>query len=1249
MKLTKLRKLISVQRFCDEDRAVLKLVINDNFTLKKRQLTVDHAAEIVRLIRSDAQPGLMEQLLAEYGLSTNEGVALMCLAEAYLRTPDELSLDALISDKIGPGDWGSHIETAGSFLVNASTWALMLTGRMFKAPDSDSQPMSDVMLQALGRLGEPLIQKAIKQAMRILGKQFVLGRNISEALKQSAKNTNHSYRYSFDMLGEAARTTADSEKYYQSYADAISAITIQATSSEVHANPGISVKLSALHPRYEYVQHQQVMDQLVNRVLSLAKQACVANIGFTIDAEEADRLELSLDVIEAVLSDSYLTGWDGFGVVVQAYSKQAPVVIKWLESLAIKLDRRIAVRLVKGAYWDYEIKNAQVLGLQNYPVFTRKVLTDVSYLYCAQQLLDASQTIYPQFATHNAHSACAIVEMVKPGQVFEFQRLHGMGAVLHRLLIESSQNPCRIYAPVGVHKDLLAYLVRRLLENGANSSFVHKLLDERAPLEELIADPIKAMERLTEIINPRIPLPKNIYAERRLNSSGINLNLPLQAKRLDQSLILFKSMQWNAQPMIPGQILSTKSRLIYSPANPQLKVGEVREADDQNVELAFKNAAATFDDWSNRDVNERADLLEKIADLYQENQSELIALATLEAGKTRLDGIMEIREAIDFCRYYAAQARHQLVVNKKLKGIGPFVCISPWNFPLAIFTGQITAALVSGNPVLAKPAEQTTLIAARAVELMHRAGVPEDVLQLVPGDGATVGKALTSSCFVKGVCFTGSTATAMLIDRVLAAYTDPNYRLIAETGGLNTMIVDSTALLEQAVRDIVASAFYSAGQRCSALRILCVQQEIELPLMEMLAGAAMELVIGDPWHEATDVGPVIDEEARKTITDHCDRMTEKGRLLFKVPLPEKCLRGFFVSPMAFKLNTLDELKQEIFGPVLHVIGYQADRLDELVNQINSSGFGLTMGIHSRVDTRVKRICQLAKVGNIYVNRNQIGAVVGVQPFGGQGLSGTGPKAGGPHYLQAFCTTPDLPSPVPDDPELEKDRILKLMDSLISRLKNTETPSFCQAVWSECASRLAVLNIIISHLPEPHAAIARVACMIDTNHLHAPVTLQGPTGEKNELSVHGRGIILCLGGGVEHDKSLVVQVFRTLMTGNLVTINTAAVDRCSPDNKTAVVPLLIEAFKRVELFNQLLSVTNVETEMQLLNPQISMVMYDGDPSKKIKYRQILASRDGIRVALVSSTAATEMLIVEQLVSTDTTASGGNASLLAFGDG
>jgi len=1232
MSLSALRQQISNARFCSETDAITQLMNDIRYDDDSRIEALAKASDYVSRIREEAKPGLMEQFLAEYELSTVEGVALMCLAEAYLRTPDALSLDALIRDKIGTGDWASHLGASDSFEINASTWALMLTGRVFKDRKLGDRKLSDVVLNTLSRVGEPFVQKAIKEAMKILGKQFVLGRNISEALTQATKPKNQIYRYSFDMLGEAARTEKDARKYFDAYSGAIESIHSQSSSRPVHDNPGISVKLSALHPRYEYMQRHQVMDGLVTRVKKLALQACSANIGFTIDAEEADRLELSLDVIETVLRDPAFAGWDGFGVVVQAYSKQAPAVIEWLKSLTKSLGRHITIRLVKGAYWDYEIKQAQVMGLENYPVYTRKTLTDSSYLYCAQQLLQATDVIYPQFATHNAHTTAAILAIAGQETHFEFQRLHGMGETLHRLLLNDSKVPCRVYAPVGIHKDLLAYLVRRLLENGANSSFVNKLLDDSTPIASLIADPVENTLALSTIPHPKIPLPPQLFGTTRVNSKGLNFNLPVHAQAIQTELDRYQSAQWRATPMVAGNTLAGSGDTVFSPSNKTWQLGSVLEANDELIDHAFSNAQQHFSSWSNRPVHERANILEKIADLYQQHQVELMALAGLEAGKTRLDSLLEIREAVDFCRYYAVEARKQLTDNS-IESLGPVVCISPWNFPLAIFTGQVAAALVCGNPVLAKPAEQTTLIAARAVELMHEAGVPEEILQLIPGKGATVGHQLSSHKEIKGLCFTGSTDTAKLIDQTLAANAEPDCRFIAETGGLNTMIVDSTALLEQAVRDIIASAYQSAGQRCSALRVLCVQEEIEKPLLEMLEGAAQELVIGNPWLESTDIGPVIDDIAKAKIDEHCNKMIEDGRLLFQVDLPQELSNGHFVAPTALKLNSLDELKQEVFGPVLHVYSFKAKQLDRLVADINDSGFGLTMGIYSRIDSRVNRICSMARVGNMYVNRNQIGAVVGVQPFGGEGLSGTGPKAGGPNYLRGFYREKNIHKP---NNQFKTSTLPAFNEDQLKPMRLATNREDLQFHWGKSSNRLAVLREVISQLPEPFRGVAQQAIGIDTYVSFQTQLLTGPTGETNELHTHPRGIALCL-GGEPGNHSLVTQMFRSLALGNVVKVVAGQEARLIQDLNLALRSLnltdLVQTIRETDIAN-------------ILTTHCHVVLSDNLPEVNAIYRLHLSARVGPRIALVDSTAGHEMLTLERVITTDTTASGGNASLLAL---
>jgi RHH-type transcriptional regulator, proline utilization regulon repressor / proline dehydrogenase / delta 1-pyrroline-5-carboxylate dehydrogenase len=1239
--VAELKERIAEHRFRDERAAVADSLSALLLDPGARERITAAAVELVEALRGMKDPGIMEQFLATYGLSTEEGVALMCLAEAYLRTPDAPTVDALIRDKIGSSNWRSHLGETDSFLVNASTWALMLTGQVLRDAGMDEQELTGFMAQAVRRLGEPVVRVAIEQAMKILGRQFVLGASIADALKRAEGMEKKGYCYSYDMLGEAARTAADARRYFLSYSAAISAIADRAVHDDVIANPGISVKLSALHPRYEFVQRKRVLAELVPRISALAEHARSAGICLTVDAEEADRLELSVDVIEAVLGSPDLAGWDGFGVVVQAYAKQAPAVLDWLHALAGKFGRRITVRLVKGAYWDQEIKNAQVLGLENYPVFTRKASTDLSYLRCAQQLFGQADRIYPQFATHNAHTACAVLEMAGDFDGFEFQRLHGMGEALHDLLRKKSGRRCRIYAPVGVHKDLLAYLVRRLLENGANSSFVHQLLNEAVPAASIVADPVGAIAALDDPASPRIPLPSDLFGASRRNSKGVNLNNPVMARALDRAMKPFRRAQWSAAPTLGSGSAGLAPRPVISPVDRQDVLGTVAEADGPLVAAAVERAEPAFAAWQGRPVDERAGILERAADLYEANMAELIAIASREAGKTRLDGVLEVREAVDFCRYYAAEARRHLADGRR-SGLGPFVCISPWNFPLAIFTGQVTAALVAGNAVLAKPAEQTPLMAARAAALMHEAGVPEDVLQLLPGDGATVGGALTSDPRVKGVCFTGSLETAILIDRALARHAGPRAPFIAETGGLNAMIVDSTALPEQAVRDIVASAFQSAGQRCSALRVLLVQEEIEETLLEMLEGAAHELHIGHTWDPATDVGPVIDEDARATIVAHCEALDAKGRRLFQVPLPDEAGKGIYVSPAAYRLEAFEELEREIFGPILHVCSFASQDLDAVVDRINASGYGLTLGIHSRVGERVDRICARARVGNIYVNRNQIGAVVGVQPFGGEGLSGTGPKAGGPHYLHRF-TRPGQSAVKPVAVPRDADALQAGVDGAPDpALKNwAERARLAQLAWDVRSNRIEKLDAMAGALP-PETGEAVTGALRRVAALGPPsVELKGPTGEQNLLLLHGRGIVLCLGGGTDSNHgggaALAVQAALAMALGNAVLL----AEECGKQ----AVEQIFEACNRAGIPRGLIHSAGGSAELLAHVPEISAVAYSGDGEALWRLRVVLADRPGARLPLIEVLDEPERFVTERVISVDTTASGGNATLLA----
>ncbi|MEM8698308.1 MAG: bifunctional proline dehydrogenase/L-glutamate gamma-semialdehyde dehydrogenase PutA [Pseudomonadota bacterium] len=993
--LTQLRDRIRTAHLAEETATVQHLAELAALDPAARARIAARGADLVRAVRDSSDPGLMESFLAEYGLSTREGVALMCLAEALLRVPDAETIDALIEDKIAPSDWGRHLGQSSSSLVNASTWALMLTGRVLA---EDGEGLAGTLRGAVKRLGEPVIRTAVAQAMKELGRQFVLGREIGEAMENGRAMEQAGYTYSYDMLGEAARTDADARRYHLSYTRAIAAIAANCT-SDVAQNPGISVKLSALHPRYEYGQRTRVMRGLLARFRSLAMLAKSANMGLNIDAEEADRLDLSLDIIEAVLAEPALAGWDGFGVVVQAYGPRAAQVIDWLHALAEKHDRRIMIRLVKGAYWDTEIKHAQELGLAGFPVFTRKTHTDISYIACARKLLSMSDRIYPQFATHNAHTVAAILDMAGEGP-FEFQRLHGMGDSLHAVVKRQSNTRCRIYAPVGAHRDLLAYLVRRLLENGANSSFVNQIVDEDIPPEDVARDPFAA----TIAANTAIARPEELFPG-RVNSRGWDLTDPLEVSALEAERDAFAQHRWQATARFSGAE-GGETLEVRNPAQKEDLVGMVRSALPGEIEAAIAAARAETE-WPALPVSTRADILRRAADLYETHAAELFALLAREAGKTLPDCVAELREAVDFLRYYAAEA-------ERLAGTprGVFACISPWNFPLAIFTGQIAAALAAGNAVLAKPAEQTPLIAARAVDLLHQAGVPTAALHLLPGDGQKVGAPITSDARVDGVCFTGSTEVAQIINRSMAAHLAPTAPLIAETGGLNAMIVDSTALPEQAVRDIIASAFQSAGQRCSALRMLYVQEDIAERLLEMLFGAMDELSIGDPWHLATDIGPAIDAEAKAGIDAHIDAMEAEGRILKRLPVPEG---GHFVPPCVISLGGIADLKAEIFGPILHVATFAAHEIDRVIEDINATGYGLTFGLHSRIDDRVQQIIGQIRAGNAYVNRNQIGAIVGSQPFGGEGLSGTGPKAGGPAYLPRFLLPGSFRQDVADGP------------------------------------------------------------------------------------------------------------------------------------------------------------------------------------------------------------------------------------------
>lgn len=957
----------------------------------------------------------IDSFLTEYALSSDEGIALMCLAEALLRVPDNETIDNLIKDKLAAGDWKSHRGQSESFFVNATTWALMLTGKVL-TPEKAETTLTKALMKVVNRSSEAVVRTAVDKAMRIMSKQFVMGRTIDEAITRAQKKEAIGYRYSYDMLGEAALTQVDAERYFNAYKTAIETIGQRASKElDLYKKAGISIKLSALHPRYSEAQYERVMLELPPKLLALARLARDYDIGLTVDAEESERLDLSLDVMEQVFLDDSLNGWNGFGLALQSYQKRAFYVLDWVAALARSKQRRMMVRLIKGAYWDSEIKKSQMQGLLEYPVFTRKVFTDVSFQACAKKILSMTDAIYPQFATHNAYSVAMILDLVGDYRDFEFQCLHGMGNELYEQIVpkETYGIPCRIYAPVGSHEDLLPYLVRRLLENGANSSFVNRIVDDKAPISDLVEDPVAKAKTYFNKINKNIPLPEDIFAPKRKNSKGLDFS-----NRKDRSILQDElnrlNLFWKAGPIVGGSLSCDEHNTVTSPQNSHLKIGAVQEANLQDVENALTKAELIFSEWSSTPVEKRADAVRRFADLLQAHTTELMALACLEAGKTWSDGIAEVREAIDFCHYYALRAEQTMSNPTRLQGYtgevnelslhprGTILCISPWNFPLAIFTGQVVAGLVTGNCVIAKPAEQTPLIAAFAVKLMHQAGIPAGAVQLLPGRGEIIGAALVEDKRIKAVLFTGSTDTAHLINKTLATRGGEIIPLIAETGGQNAMIVDSSALLEQVAVDAINSAFGSAGQRCSALRVLFVQEEVYPRMIHLLKGAMEELVISDPQWLTTDIGPVIDKEALSMIKAHVEEMKKQHEIIYQCSLNEENNSGYFMPPTAIAIDSISSLKKEVFGPVLHVVSFKRKELDQVIKDINATGYGLTLGIHSRINATVEYIKERVHAGNCYVNRNMIGAVVGLQPFGGEGLSGTGPKAGGPNYLIRLC-------------------------------------------------------------------------------------------------------------------------------------------------------------------------------------------------------------------------------------------------------
>ena len=1157
------------------------------------------ARSLVTALRGKKRGWGIEGLVQEYALSSQEGIALMCLAEAMLRIPDNATRDALIRDKLAEGDWRAHLGEGRSLFVNAATWGLVVTGRLVESVDG--RGLGAALTRIIARAGEPVIRRAVDLAMRLMGERFVTGETIADALKRATAQEAKGFRFSYDMLGEAATTAADAARYFADYAQAIHAIGAASAGRGVHDGPGISIKLSALHPRYSRAQAGRAMGELLPRVRTLALLARRHDIGLNIDAEEADRLELSLDLLESLALDPDLAGWDGLGFVVQAYGKRCPFVIDWIVDLARRAGRRIMVRLVKGAYWDTEIKRAQVAGLADFPVYTRKLHTDLAYIACARKLLAARTDVFPQFATHNAQTLAAVYHLAGPDFApgdYEFQCLHGMGEPLYEEVVGAGKlaRPCRIYAPVGTHETLLAYLVRRLLENGANSSFVNRIADPAVPVDALIADPAEEVAAMPDpgAPHPAIVLPPDLYPERR-NSAGIDLNDERVLANLAISLRESAGKPWSAEPIIASKPRQNVPITLRNPANHRDIVGTVAFATEQDASTAAAIAASAAPRWAATPVAQRAAILERAADRIEAATPELIGLAIREAGKSAANAVAEVRESVDFLRYYAAQARATLAGTEPL---GPIACISPWNFPLAIFTGQIAAALAAGNPVLAKPAEQTPLIAARSVRLLHAAGVPPDVLQLLPGDGL-IGAALVAAPQVMGVMFTGSTDVARAIQAQLATRVSPHGKpipLIAETGGQNAMIVDSSALAEQVVADVVASAFDSAGQRCSALRVLCLQEDIADHTLAMLKGALRELHIGSPDRLAVDIGPVIGAEARDAIERHIAAMHAAGHRVERQALGEECAHGTFVAPTIIEIDAIARLEREVFGPVLHVVRWRRGDRDALVEAINATGYGLTFGLHTRLDETIAGVTAGIRAGNIYVNRNTIGAVVGVQPFGGRGLSGTGPKAGGPLYLRRLVQLPPERARLP---RAAGDRALRALAGWLDAQGETD---------------LARLARDIGATSPPGQAIE----------------LPGPVGERNLYALHPRGVILLR---PKTSTGLVNQLAAALATGNTVMIEAA------PGLRAFAASLPDEVRARI--------VAHAGT--------VAGVLVEGTAEALPAILAELAARPG-PVLLIQAASPAECatprafcldwLVEEVSTSIDTTAAGGNPSLMAM---
>ncbi len=1254
----------------DEINVVNFLIPLAETGVRARTRTWERARKLIIEIRKRQQgKGGVDALLQEFAISTEEGIVLMCLAEALLRVPDKKTADDLIRDKLKDGDWLSHIGNSGSMFVNASSWGLLLTGKVVNYRDKKKVNQFGALKRVVGRLGEPTIRQAVKRSMELLGAQFVMGVNINKALKRARTSEKKGYTYSYDMLGEGARTMADADRYFQTYLKAIEEIGRVAKGRGPRKSPGVSIKLSSIHPRYEFSHYQRVQNELIPRLKKLALAAQKKDISLMIDAEEADRLEISMDVIKTIFSDPELAGWEGFGMVVQAYQKRAIFVIDWIAELTQKVGKSMIVRLVKGAYWDTEIKETQTEGYEDFPVFTRKHSSDVCYQACAKKLLDLRDTIYPQFASHNAYTVATILEIdrettfyANAGEKhdgFEFQRLHGMGESLFDQILQDEQVPCRIYAPVGSHVDLLAYLVRRLLENGANSSFVNNIVDEKVPVETLLTDPLEEIIRTKNKRNPQIAKPCQLYGGSRENSRGVDLT---DINYLQNMKLNLENWQ-RANQLHPIERTANKSRIkIVNPANNQNILASIEKDSSESMLEKLEGAENAFSSWSSMGVNQRAGFLFKLADNLELYQDELIAICIKEAGKTPADSVAEVREAVDFCRYYAGNAS-QLMVNNAIVPRGVVLCISPWNFPLAIFLGQVVAALVCGNTVIAKPAEQTLLIAQRALELMRQCGLPYGVVSIVKAFGSEVGETLVPDDRIKAIIFTGSTQVGNWLANTLAMRGGAPIPLIAETGGQNCMIVDSTALPEQVVDDVISSGFQSAGQRCSALRVLFLQEEIADSIIEMTIGAMKELTIGDPALLSTDVGPVIDQKALDRLENHAQKMKNSATLLYQCELRKNARsEGTYFAPRLYEIKNLSILKAEIFGPCVHIIRYKNSELDLVLKAISDTQFGLTMGIHSRIKEKTEYVAARSPAGNVYVNRNIIGAVVGVQPFGGRGLSGTGPKAGGPNYLSRLVKDKEKESQANLSPsqmaykEIQATAIEKKHSSLDFLQKKSILNAATDWRYESSANRISVARQLLAKIANDDILLNEFGLLDEAifgirqllwhieNKLDLPKQLSGPTGESNELFYEPRGLLLSLFDKQTSLENWLASVLTAISAGNTLVV-------IVEESTFSVITKVIEdALTDIGVSDSLFHVTAIgELQSLLQYPRIAGAILDPSSDWQNYFSQQLAKRNGAILPLICEYDIERLfyrMVTEKTVSIDTTAAGGNTSLMTM---